>query len=121
MDCVEVLYNAVSKELAITREEYEKTLVGWSISPITIDGNDIGVLMLRDKEIHMYIEPKKALIHMRRIIRCYFEPFIKAYGYLTTISFNDNDQIKFLERLGFYKTSEINGMISFRIDNAKIH
>ena len=120
IDCVGILYNEVSKQVPITRPEYEKTLVGWDVSPINIGGEDIGAMMLQGTEIHICIPKQKALLHARKIIKKCLVENIQKYGYLTTISLKDSGITMFLERLGFYKTNEDEMFISYRLDTIKI-
>jgi len=120
IDCVGILYNEVSKQVPITRSEYEKTLVGWDVSPINIGGEDIGVMMRQGTEIHICIPKEKALKHARQIIKKCLVENIQKYGYLTTISLKDSGVTRFLERLGFCKTNEDEAFISYRLDTIKI-
>ena len=118
--CIDALYTSICNELFITQEQYEETLVGWDLTPLILDGKNIGVVMLRDKEIHVCLDPKQALLHARRIIKMCLDENIKRHTYLTTISFKEPETVRFLERLGFNKTGEDDTFISYRIDQSKL-
>lgn len=119
-ECIDILYEKVSQELPITREEYVATLAGWEISQVSVCDKNVGVVMLRDREIHVVIDPKQAMLHGRRILRKCLDENIRKHGYLTTISFKEPKIVGFLERLGFYKTGEDENFFSYRIDKEKL-
>lgn len=115
------MYEAVSKELPLSREAYVETLIGWDISPLIIDGQRVGAYMIKGHEGHIHVEPQFAKRYARRLIKNYLEPVIKEHGYLTTISFKEPIAKRFLERLGFYKTGEDENFYHYRIDATRIH
>ena len=119
--CIDILYRHVCETVYIAREVYEETLVGWDVQPIILDVQQIGVSMIRGTEIHISVTPENAIRHARRIIRVCLNENIKKLGNMTTISFKDAETVRFLERLGFYKTGEDETFFSYRIDSTKIH
>ncbi len=90
------------------------------IEPIIIDGEEIGLVAMRGREIHMQIEKRYALRHARRIIRQYVAPQLSTFGYLTTVSTGEAETLEFLERLGFYKVGGFGSISMHRIDALKI-
>lgn len=115
-----MLYSHVSKELPMSRSAYESSILGWGISPILIDEQMVGAMMVLGQEHHICLDPEKAKIHARRLIRTHLFDAIKKHGYLTTIAFKDERQTRFIERLGFYKTGEDETFYFYRIDQPKI-
>jgi hypothetical protein len=95
-------------------------LPGFDIKPMTIDGKDIGLVAMRDHEIHVKIDPFEALKHARRIIKEYIAPQLGALGYLLTISTGDKETEHFLSRLGFVPVSSCGSITTHRLDALKI-
>lgn len=118
--CIDLLYAQVAQELPMSRSAYEATLEGWDIAPLVIDDTRIGVMLLRGYEIHMQIDPAKALLHARRIIRQYVVPLLAEFGHLTTRTLLHGRDIHFLRRLGFVETSRDSAAAYFRLDALKI-
>jgi hypothetical protein len=113
-----MLYSEVSKEIPISRDDYEKSLKGWTVEPITKYCELIGVVISKNREIHMCIKKQKALKHARWIIRCYLSVKLQELGFLETKSLDENDA--FLDRLGFYKIGSDGKLTVYRLDNLKI-
>lgn len=118
--CIDLLYAEVEKEVPVSRVAYGNSLYDWSISPILANEKQIGVLMLRNHEIHIQLQKDKALVHMRKVIRQCAADNLKRLGYLLTRSDDNNEVIHFLERLGFYRTGMDGNLITFRLDELKI-
>lgn len=119
-ECIRILYGEVMKEIPISYAAYANSLCGWDVEPITASGKQIGVLMLKDHEIHIQLQKDQALIHMRKVIQQCAVKNLERLGYLVTRSFDDKPVIKFLERLGFYRTGQDGQVLLFRLDELKI-
>lgn len=119
-ECIDILYAEVRKEIPISHAAYSNSLYGWDIEPIMANGKQIGVLMLKDHEIHIQLQMDQALIHMRKVIQQCAVNNLARLGYLVTRSFDDKPVIRFLERLGFYQTGKDGQVLFFRLDELKI-
>lgn len=117
--CISILYAKVLKELPLSREEYEFTLLGWELEPIIIRNEQIGIWLRYDHEVHVELEKPEAIKYGRRIIEEYFKRDLGLLGYLTTTSKKDIQTVQFLERLGFYKTIEDDKFFYYRADQSK--
>lgn len=120
--CVDMLFEKVSAAMTITRDQYDNTLIGWKIDPVIIDDEHIGVVMLKNHEIHMCLEPSAALRHARRIIKQYVLAPLKENIFLTTIAMRDDqDSKRFLKRLGFHITRFNGEVFTLRLDKLAIY
>lgn len=101
--------------LYLTREQFEQTLVGWEIEPVEKGGRVIGVFVIRGPEFHFAkFDDTPA---DRAILRKYPGALIERYGYATTKTpKEDARQLRFNERLGFYRVGEDEYDIHLRID-----
>jgi cytidylate kinase len=115
-DDISMLYAEVAKEVPISREAYVDSLKDWTVEPIMMDGERIGVLILRDKEIHMHIVKQEALRHARRIIKYYVQAKLNELGFLVTRSRGSEWDSRFLGRLGFRETHRDGTEVFYRLD-----
>lgn len=118
--CIDILHAHVAKFLPISRDGYEFVLEGWTLEPIQFDGEVIGAVMLREREIHMAVKPGSTKHWVRRsMIRDFIAKRIEQYGHLvSSVSKQNAVAIRAVERLGFYRTGEDGQFITYRIDNA---
>jgi len=76
-------------------------LIGWELLPLDIEGRLAGVIMVRDSQIHIAMEPeyrKRCWHKLGNEIRQLFAELIEKFGNVKTVSKNNRN---FLERLGF--------------------
>lgn len=119
--CIDRLYEEVRKHVPISRSVYGDSLCGWVIDPVVVDGEMVGILLLHGREIHLQIEKQQALVHMRSVIKQCAVMNLKRFGYLTTrADADDKSTLKFLHRLGFYKTGMDGKLTVYRLDTLKI-
>ena len=116
--CIDMLYSEVRKEVPISREAYNESLMEWEVTPIIKLGEIIGVVIFKDKEIHMHVKKIKAIKHARWIIRGQLEVRLQEFGFLLTRSHDGSDL--FLQRLGFYKTGFDGKLNVYRLDQLRI-
>lgn len=118
--CIDALYEEVKKEIPISRSAYGNSLYGWDVRPIQVDGKQIGVLLLNGNEIHVQLQKDGALKYMRRAIKQCVVDHLPNLGYMVTRTFDDAQVIRFLERLGFYRTGQDGQLLHYRLDELKI-
>ncbi len=118
--CVEILFQHVSRILPVTRLAYTNMLDGWTLEPIEHDGEVIGAIMLLNHEIHIAVTPGVTKHWAKRwMMREFIDKRIQQFGYLTTAASKKNPvAIRIIERLGFYRVSEDEQYIQYRIDHA---
>lgn len=117
-ELIDQLYEHVRMHLPISREAYGRSLDGWDIVPVMIDGRQIGVRIMCGHEVHHQLDRRAAIRHARRIIANYVAEPLARLGYL--ISRTEDADIPFLERMGFYAVSRENGITTMRLDKLKI-
>lgn len=115
-----MFYAKISTEVAISRAAFGRSLSDWEVIPLMIGDRHVGAYILKDHEIHTCVEKVDALRHMRKIIRQGVVHQIEKIGYLTTRSENDPGVLRFLERLGFYRTGNDGQFVTLRCDAIKI-
>lgn len=104
--------------LFLTREEFQKTLDGWTIDPVEVDGRTIGVFLVKGPEFHFSKFDETPAT--RAMLRKYPGSLIERYGYaLTSTPKEDARQRRFNERLGFYQIMEDEYDIHYKIDRIR--
>ena len=115
---IDQLYDKVRMHVPISRVAYGNSLHGWDIVPVLIDGQQIGVRIMRDHEVHHMLDKKAARRHARRIIAQYVAEPLARLGYL--ISRTEDADIPFLRRMGFYEVAREAGITTMRLDKLTI-
>ncbi len=59
-DLIDQLYAHVRMHMPVSREAYGKSLADWEIVPVMIDGQSIGVRIMRGHEVHHLLDKKAA-------------------------------------------------------------
>lgn len=102
-------------------EDFEKFAVRfgeWNLTPILVKCEVAGVLVEKDGQIHMALEPmyRKRSIYWRKGLESLIQPLIEKYGYVTTLVVNDNTEAhSFVQKLGFKATIERGGITDYRL------
>lgn len=118
-DLIDQLYRQVRMLAPVgTRAAYGKSLEGWDIVPVMIDGVQIGVRIMREHEVHHFLDKRASLRHARRIIAQYVAEPLARLGYL--ISRATDAEIPFLRRMGFYEVAREGGIVTMRLDKLNI-
>lgn len=119
-ECIDMFYAKISEEVAVSRSVFGDKLRDWEVFPLMIGDRHVGAYILKDHEIHTCVEKSDALRHMRKLIRQGIAHQVEKIGYLTTRSENDPNVLRFLERLGFYRTGSDGQFVTLRCDAIKI-
>ena len=117
---IDMLYDDVKTQVVISRAQYAAGLEGWEFHPVVIDGNDAGVVMTKGHEMHTHVIAPYGIKCARRVLRQSVQGQVDRMGYATTRTLNDPMVVRLLERLGFYKTGECDGVLEYRLDELKI-
>lgn len=115
-----MFYAQIAKETPVSRADFGNNLRDWEAVPLMIGDRHIGAYLLKGHEIHTYVEKSDALRHMRKLIRQGVAHQVEKLGYLTTRSQDDPSVLRFLERLGFYRTGNDGQFVTLRCDAIKI-
>lgn len=99
----------------------ELELQGWIIHPVFFTGKVIGAIIQKEGEIHTSIVPKYQKIwNPRPYIKNILYPALEKYGEINSeASKCDIRGIKWLTKLGFFKISEDELKIYFRLKKNK--
>ncbi len=120
--CLEFMYAKCLEERFIFRDAYMEAMYEWEVRPIIVGGLAVGVLAQCGAEIHIALDRAGAFAHGRRIIRECLTQGIAKHGHLTTRALRgDARAAQFLGRLGFYRVTEDNDCVHYRINETKIH
>lgn len=117
---IDQLYQKVRLEVPISREAYGASLAGWEVDPVLVDGRQIGVVIVKDGEIHISLDRRGALLHARRIIRNYVATALQRFGFLTTRSLGEPQVMNFLRRLGFQECGKDGRLVVLRLEKLQL-
>lgn len=107
--------------LFLTREEFEKSLEGWTLDPIRDAAGNAAVLFVVNGPRFHFAKFDPAYQAGREILRKYPGELIERYGYaLTSTPKEDARQRRFNERLGFFQVGEDEHDIHYRIEKLKV-
>jgi hypothetical protein len=118
MDLIGLLWE--DSPLFLTRAEFEKTLEGWTLDPVYVNGEMVGVFVVKGPQFH-FSKFSPAYQAGRDILRKYPGQLIERYGYATTSTPKDDArQRRFNERLGFRVVGEDEYDVQYRIDKSRV-
>lgn len=103
--------------LFLSREEFAKTLDGWTIEPVEVDGRTIGVFLVKGPEIHFskFDDTSVTRSHLARLAQ-----LIAEHGHaITRTPKDDVRMLRLNQRLGFYKVGEDEWDVHLRIDKLR--
>lgn len=119
MSLVDLLWDKACENLYISREEFERSLDGWSIKPILLEGEEIGAALRRGTEFHFALFKKRVI--PRSLVVKVFMPQLDEFGYLTTRTpRHEERQQRFNERFGFVQVGGDDLDIYYRLDRSVI-
>lgn len=98
-------------------EDFARSMEGWSIEPVEQGGRTIGVFTVKGAEIHFqkFDDTPAAKAHLVRLAEV-----IREHGHaITRTPKEDERQLRFNRRLGFYPISEGEFDIVQRIDTMR--
>lgn len=103
----------------VTREEFDKTLDGWDLEPIEQNGKTAVIFTVKGPEFH-FSKLDPAFQCTRETLRRYPGELIAQHGYaLTRTPKDDQRQLRFNRRLGFYPVGEDEHFVHLRIDQLR--
>jgi hypothetical protein len=105
--------------LFLSREEFARTLDGWELEPVMQDGKLAVIFVTKGPEFH-FAKLDPAYQCTREILRRFPGEVIERHGYaLTKTPKDDLRQMRFNQRLGFYRIGEDEYDIHLRIDTMR--
>ena len=105
--------------LFITREQFARSLEGWTFDPIYTDGVMSVVFIVKGAHFH-FAKFDKKFQASRAVLAKYPGSLIAKYGYAETKTPKDDmRQRRFNEKLGFVATGEDEYDITYRIERMK--
>ena len=118
MDLVGALWE--HSPLFVSREEFERTLDGWTLEPVHDAAGEVAVIfVVKGPEFH-FCKLDETYQATREILRRYPGELIARHGYaLTRTPKEDRRQRRFNERLGFYAVGEDEHDVHYRIDKLR--
>lgn len=117
---IDMLYAEVKMQIIISRAAYSESLSGWEFFPVVIDGQEAGVVMTQGHEMHTHVIAPYGRTCGRRVLRQSVQAQVDRMGYATTRTLPDTKVVRLLERMGFYKIGECDGVLEYRLDELKI-
>ncbi len=103
----------------LTREDFAASLEGWKLEPVMQDDRLAVVFVVNGPEFHFH-KADPAYQCTRETLRRFPGELIARYGYaLTKTPIEDRRQLRFNERLGFYRTGEDEEFVHLRIDQLR--
>ena len=117
--CIDLLYEQCP--LFITLEQFASTLDGWDIDPIFRADQSIGAVFISNGPEFHFAKFGSDIHATREHLKKYPGELIKRFGYaITKTPKDDTRQIRFNERLGFYKSGETEYDIIFKIEKSRV-
>lgn len=116
---IDLIWDAVKDTLYITREQFEQSLEGYTLTEMTNTNGTYAVVLSKGPSFHfMTLGPKWSL--SKEILRQWPGSLIAQYGYAETFTpLDDTRQQRFNRRLGFVETSRNDDYIFYRIEGLK--
>lgn len=117
-NCIDLMF--AETPLFITREQFAQSLDGWTLDLVLRDDGSIAIIFVsKGPEFHFSKFGSDIQIS-RAYLKKYPGSLIEKYGYaLTKTPLTDARQIRFNERLGFYRIAEDEFDIHYRIDHLR--
>jgi hypothetical protein len=113
MDLIDRLWQ--DSPLFLARDEFAKTLEGWTLEPVEHDGEVVGVVVVNGPRFHFAKFTPEFQVG-RSILRKYPGELVARHGFAeTSTPKDDTRQQRFNERLGFRKVGEDAFDIHYRI------
>jgi hypothetical protein len=103
--------------LFLTREQFEKSLEGWSVEPVEREGTVIGCYLIKGPELHFskFDDAPVGRVHLQRLAS-----LIAEHGHATTRTpLDDQRMLRFNQRIGFYETGRDQYDAHLRIDHLR--
>lgn len=99
--------NHLVSEYSMPEGDVRKLLEGWEEHDYKVDGVVVGTAMVKGTEIHFALDKNHYKTAMRRNpMRAAIKPLFDRLGFLTTrILVGHEKQARFVERVGFVKTT----------------
>lgn len=116
MTVMDQMWDTIKDTLYISREQFEKSLEGYTVTPMANDAGIYAVVIHRGPSFHfMTLGPKWSLT--KEILRQFPGSLIALYGYAETFTpIEDTRQHRFNKRLGFVETRRDEQNIYYRIE-----
>jgi hypothetical protein len=120
VDLTDHLWDELNRELDghvyISRDQFERGLKDWNVTPHEIDGELAYVTMSQGPEFHVSSFGTGRTISMA-MIRANLAPLLDLFGYVTTSTPKDDRRQHALNRrFGFREVGESEFFIHFRLD-----
>lgn len=107
-EAIQAGFQAMADRLPVdyTLEAFKRALHEWDVKAFCKGGDVVGMLMVKDNELHVAVLPEvRGRWLSRTLIRNVIGPLIKRYGKAKTKVVHENDRgQEFCQRLGFAKT-----------------
>jgi hypothetical protein len=116
--CIDLLF--AKTPLFITREQFSQSLEGWTLDPTLRADGSVGIIFVsKGPEFHFSKFGSDIQISRQHLKR-YPGDIIKQHGYaLTKTPRSDTRQVRFNERIGFYRIGEDEFDVHYRIDHLR--
>lgn len=120
-EIMENLWRQAEPKVFISRQEFLAGLEGWEIEPRRIDGDIIGVTIVRGAEFHFVTFGPRKAFPFSLVVDC-LQPIIDQHGFVRTRTpTEDLRQCRFNLLIGFCVESEDEFYTYFRMDRLTLH
>ena len=112
----EFVYDVISKELIISKEDFINNVKDWELKPVYVNGYIAAVVMVQGNEVHVAATPE---FHgrwlSRKVIKDILGGILAEHGQvITSVNWGNKSACTFVERLGFVPDN-----IVYRLDKLK--
>lgn len=119
MTLLDELWEKASEKLYMERETFNMSLVGWSVEPMMLSGERVGIMMKKGPEFHFTLLGTRRAMPLRAI-KEWLDPQLEEYGYVSTKTpKHEIRQQRFNERIGFFRVGEDELDIHYRYEGVR--
>ena len=119
MNAADRLWDSVKESLYITREQFDQSLIGYTLTPMFNEHGMYGVVINKGPSFHFATFDVPWTLN-REILKQWPGSLIEQYGYAETFTpIEDTRQNRFNRKLGFVETHRDTQYIHYRIERMK--
>ena len=119
MTIIDRIWAQIEDKVFISRDDFVRSLDGWKIEPVEIDGKLAFAAMAKGTEFHFTSFGSAPI--SRRMISEFVQPIIDEHGFVTTTTPKDDDrQGRFNRLIGFSVESEDEFFVHYRAERLRL-
>ena len=112
-------YESARSRMVLSPDDFAAAMADWQVYPVLVDGVLVGAILVNGEEIHACIKPEGfGRWFSRGLMKRTLLDVIAKHGRAVTRVESGNEKgRKFVESLGFRKTTEARGICWYEVKN----